>query len=108
MSVESAYDFLLTAALGVLGVLLCLCLIRCILGPRVADRIVAVNMIGTITISIIAVLAIKLKEGYLVDVSLVYAMLSFLSVVLLTKVYMGVYLERHQKKEGNKEEKRHA
>ncbi len=107
MSVQGAYDLLLTAALGVLGVLLFLCLIRSILGPRVADRIVAVNMVGTITISIIAVLALKLKEGYLADVSLIYAMLSFLAVVLLTKVYMGVYLERHQK-EGQREANRRA
>ena len=105
MTVEAAYDFMFTLALGVLGVLLFLCLIRLILGPKVADRIVAVNMLGTITICLIAVLALKMKEGYLTDVSLIYATLSFLAVVLLTKVYMGVYLERKQKEQAPKEEK---
>ena len=104
MSVANAYDLLLTIALGVLGVLLFLCLIRSILGPRIADRIVAVTMVGTMTIAIIAVLAIKMQEGYLADVSLIYAMLSFLAVVLLTKVYMGVYLERKEKEKRAKEE----
>ncbi len=107
MTVANAYDMLLTVALGVLGVLLFLCLIRSILGPRIADRIVAVNMVGTITIIIIAVLALRMNEGYLVDVSLIYSMLSFLAVVVLTKVYMGVYLERKEK-ERKAREKREA
>ena len=97
MTVANAYDLLLTAALTVLGILLFLCLIRSIIGPRIADRIVAVNMVGTMIICIIAVLALKMKEGYLADVALIYAMLSFLAVVLLTKIYMGVYLERKEK-----------
>ena len=60
MTPENAYQLLYTAALGVLGVLLFLSLIRSILGPRIADRIVAVNMIGTITICIVCILALKL------------------------------------------------
>ena len=103
MTVANAYDLLLTGALSVLGILLFLCLIRSIIGPRIADRIVAVNMVGTMIICIIAVLALKMKEGYLADVALIYAMLSFLAVVLLTKIYMGVYLERKEKERAARE-----
>ena len=81
-------------ALIVLAVMLMLCLLRAVLGPRVADRIVAVNMMGTIVIVMIAILAVKMEEGYLVDICLIYAMVSFLSVIVITKVYMGVYRER--------------
>ena len=35
-----AYNLLFTIALAVLGVLLFLCLLRAILGPRIADRVV--------------------------------------------------------------------
>ena len=76
------------------------CLIRAIKGPRIADRIVAVNMMGTLTMVIIAILAVKMNEGYLVDICIIYAMISFLAVTLLTKVYMGVYAESKKKKEG--------
>ena len=104
MTPENAYQLLYTAALGVLGVLLFLSLIRSILGPRIADRIVAVNMIGTITICIVCILALKLAEGYLADVALIYAMLSFLAVVVLSKIYLGVYLEKkHRGREANKD-----
>jgi len=97
--IAQAYELLFQIALGVLAVGLFFCLARAIIGPRIADRLVAVNMVGTVIICIIAVLALMMKEGYLVDVALIYTMLSFLAVVLLTKVYMGVYRERHQEKE---------
>ncbi len=94
MTPESAYDIFFDAVLGVQGVILFFCLIRSIIGPSVADRIVAVNMVGTNTIAIIAVLAVRLGESYLADIGLIYAMVSFLAVVLLTKVYMGAYREK--------------
>jgi multicomponent Na+:H+ antiporter subunit F len=71
-------------------------MIRSVLGPKIADRIVSVNMIGTMVIMIIAILSVYLDEAYLVDVCLIYAMISFLGVVVLCKVYTGVYLQRKQ------------
>ena len=71
--------------------------------PRISDRIVAVNMMGTLIVIIICVLAFLMGEGYLVDVAIIYTMLSFLAVVLLTKVYMGIYRQkRREEKEGEK------
>ncbi|BBF43344.1 Na(+) H(+) antiporter subunit F [Lachnospiraceae bacterium KM106-2] len=92
-------NYLLAGSIIALSILICFCLVRAIIGPRIADRIVAVNMIGTLTIIIICMLAIYLKESYLVDVALVYAMISFLAVVVLCKVYTGVYLEKKKKEE---------
>lgn len=95
-----AYHFLFVGALVFLAVMVILCLIRAIIGPRIADRVVAVNMMGTMVMVIIAILALFLKEGYLVDICLIYAMISFLAVIILTKVYMGVYAEWMQHKGG--------
>ena len=86
----TAYQGLFTVVLIVLAVLVILCLIRAIIGPRIADRIVSVNMMGTMVIVIIAILTVMLKEGYLADICIIYAMISFLAVIVLTKVYMGV------------------
>lgn len=91
---DSAYQVLFIGALIVLAVMVILCLVRAIIGPRIADRIVATNMMGTIVMVVIAILAIMLEEGYLVDICIIYAMISFLAVVVLTKVYMGVYREK--------------
>lgn len=93
---DQAYHVLFTVVLVVLAVMIILCLIRAIIGPRIADRIVATNMMGTIVMVIIATLAIMLKEGYLADICIIYAMISFLAVIVLTKVYMGVYREKKE------------
>ena len=98
---ERAYVFLFVGALVFLAIMVILCLIRAIIGPRIADRVVAVNMMGTMVIVAIAILAVMVQEGYLVDICLIYAMISFLAVIVLTKVYMGVYME-WKTKEGEK------
>ena len=98
---ETAFEIVMTVFPVILALMVFLCLIRAIKGPRIADRIVAINMMGTLTMVIIAILAVKMNEGYLVDICIIYAMISFLAVTLLTKVYMGVYAER-KKKEAEK------
>lgn len=98
----TAYRVVLEAALLFFAVMLSLCLIRAIKGPKIADRLVAVNMMGTMVMVIIGILAILMQEEYLVDICLIYAMISFLAVIILTKVYMGVYLAEKQKKEEQK------
>lgn len=92
--IEQAYGVLLTGAVIVLAVLIIFSIIRSVLGPGIADRIIAVNMTGTMIIMVIAILSVFLNENYLVDVCLIYAMISFLGVVVLCKVYTGVYLQR--------------
>ena len=94
---SAAYETLFTVTLSILGVLLFPCLLRAIRGPRIADRVVGINMIGTIIIMMIAILSLMLEEGYLVDIAIIYAMLSFLAVVVLVKIYIGIY--RSQKTE---------
>ena len=83
----------------ILAIMLMLCLVRAVIGPRIADRLVAVNMMGTMIMCIIVILGVIMNEGYLADIALIYAMISFLAVVVLTKVYAGVYFEKKARKE---------
>ncbi len=99
MSIDLAYKFLLGFALGVLTLLALACLVRCILGPRISDRVLAINQIGTITVIMVALTVLLLGEGALADIALIYAMLSFLAVILLSKVYTGIYQERKHEEE---------
>lgn len=98
MELVQRYEWIFHIILIVLALLLILCLVRAIVGPRIADRLVAVNMMGTMVMVIISILAVIMQEGYLLDICLIYAMISFLAVVVLTKVYTGVYLEAKDKK----------
>lgn len=96
-ALQTAYNGIYWFVLFILALMLFACLIRAVKGPRIADRIVAVNMMGTMVMVIIAVMSLLLDESYLVDICLIYAMVSFLAVVVLAKVYMGIYEEkRHE------------
>lgn len=101
---EMTYRGMYISVLVLLAVLLFFCLIRAVRGPRMADRIVAINMMGTMVIVSIAVLSLMLKEGYLVDICLIYAMISFLAVVMISKVYIGVYEQRLKEKQESSQE----
>ena len=94
MDKEMMYHPFFIILLILLSFMLLICLIRAVKGPRVADRLMAVNMMGTMVMVMISILALLLKEGYLVDLCLIYAMISFLAVVVISKVYIGIYEER--------------
>ena len=101
------YNILYTVALVVIGLLILACLVRAIRGPRIADRVIAANMTGTLIVITICILSFLMNEGYLVDIAMIYTMLSFLAVVLLTKVYMGIYREKRRQAELTKEGEHH-
>lgn len=76
--------------LGALSVMSLFCLLRLVLGPTAADRLLAVNMLGGMVVSEIAVLSLLLEEAYLLDISFIYALISFLAVVVLARIYIAV------------------
>ena len=82
----SAFDYLCFIALLVLAAGLFFALLRAIRGPRIADRIMGINMIGTMVSLTLAILSVWLRQSWLLDVCILYAMISFLAVVVLAKV----------------------
>lgn len=56
---------------------------RAIKGPSAADRLIAINVIGTKTIVLILIISLLFNEDYFVDVALVYALISFISSVAI-------------------------
>lgn len=83
----------------VLALLMLATLVRAILGPRFTDRIIAVNVINTLVVAIIVLLSVWLREDFLVDVALVYALLSFLTVVVVSRLVL-VRRRRQLEREG--------
>lgn len=77
--------YLLTGSAVFISVTIFFCLLRTALGPRFTDRITAANIIGTKVIVLIAVMAMIIGEGYLVDICLIYAIINFMSLVVLSR-----------------------
>ncbi len=82
----SAFDYLYIVALMALALGLFFALLRAIRGPRIADRIMGINMIGSLVSLTLAILSVWLRQSWLLDVCILYAMISFLAVVVLAKV----------------------
>lgn len=61
------------------------CLWRAYVGPTVVDRLLAVNIVGTKTLVVLAVLSIVFGQGMLLDVALVYGLLNFVITITATR-----------------------
>ena len=90
------FDSFLIAVLFFLSLGLFFSLIRAMRGPRIADRILGINMAGSLTTAMIAVLALLLEQSWLLDVCLIYCMISFLAVVVLAKISIASHQEKEE------------
>ena len=63
-----------------------LALTRALLGPTVYDRVLAVNMFGTKTVLLIAVLGFLTVRPDFLDISLVYALINFIGTIAVLKL----------------------
>jgi multicomponent Na+:H+ antiporter subunit F len=68
-------------------VTMALALIRAILGPTVYDRVLAINMFGTKTVLLLAVLAFLGGRTDFLDMALAYALINFIGVIALLSFY---------------------
>ncbi len=92
---KSAFLMFILICILIISVMTIFCLVRAIIGPRLVDRIMAINMIGTMTIAIIMLMSVFLGETNVLDVALIYAVISFVAVIVLTQIYIGVF--HHEK-----------
>jgi multicomponent Na+:H+ antiporter subunit F len=76
----------LLAGAAALVVLATLLVGRVVVGPTTADRAVAVNVVGTGAVVVIALVGAALDEPGFLDVALVYALLNFLLSLGLARV----------------------
>lgn len=87
MTVETAYEYLFEFTILFLIFYVCAGIYRSCRGPEVCDRIMGINMIGSAVTTTMLVLTALLSEGYLADIAMIYALVNFLSVVILRRVY---------------------
>ena len=88
---EQAYLYLFLAVCICLGIAIIATLIRSITAKTIIGRFVGVNMLTTIVLIVICILTLFLNESYLTDVALIYALLSCISVILLSKIYVNLF-----------------
>jgi len=68
--------------------LVALCLYRIVKGPSVADRVVAIDIIGIIVVGICVLLSISTGRAFLIDIGIAWIILSFIGTLTMAK-YLG-------------------
>jgi len=64
-----------------------LALIRALLGPSVYDRVLALNMFGTKTVLLLAVIAFLSGRPDFLDLALAYALINFIGVLAVLEFF---------------------
>ncbi len=77
------------------GLLLCsaLCLYRIARGPTAPDRMAAVDILGTVVVGFVAIVTVTSGKEYLLTVAIVWAMVSFVGTLALSKYLAGKRLD---------------
>ncbi|USZ71613.1 cation:proton antiporter [Natronosalvus halobius] len=83
MPTDLSEIFLVAAAVFV--VLAIVMFYRAVAGPTTQDRLLAVNVLGTNTVVILALLSVALEQPWYLDIALIYALLNFLMAIAISK-----------------------
>ena len=82
-------DILIYTAAGIAGLAFLLALFRFLRGPNAVNRVVAFDVLTIISLTGIVFMAVLDARGIYLDVALVYALLSFLGVIVVAKYLEG-------------------
>ncbi len=74
------------ATVAILAAML-ITLCRALLGPTIYDRILAVNVFGTITVLFISLFGFLTDRPEFLDIALVYALINFIATVAVLKFF---------------------
>jgi len=78
-----------TIYLVIIGLGVLLCLLRMIKGPTAPDRAVALDTSMTVTTALLVLIGLVLQRQIYLDVSLVYAVLTFIGSVAIARYLEG-------------------
>ena len=73
---------------GILCLLIIIAMVRLVKGPTAPDRVVAFDVINTLTVGLFIVIGVGYEELFFVEVAIVYALLSFVGTLFIAK-YIG-------------------
>lgn len=88
------YSFLYYIILPILSFAAVLVFIRFLMGPSLSDRVVALDLLITIGIGIIAIYSIISNQPTFLDIAMILALIAFLGTVAFS-----YYLEKRKKNE---------
>ena len=89
MSGSDFLDLATTTTLAVLSVAFILTAVRVVIGPELADRVLALDMLVSVGIGFIAVIAIKTGFTLYLDIAIALGLVGFLSTVAFARYILN-------------------
>ncbi|WP_207493217.1 cation:proton antiporter [Aridibaculum aurantiacum] len=86
------YEYLYYIILPILSISIVLVFIRFLKGPGIVDRVIALDLLITIGIAIIAVYSIINNQSTFLDIAMILALIAFLGTIAFS-----YYLEKRKK-----------
>lgn len=100
MSPEQFMDIASLVALILLGIALILSMVRIVIGPTVADRVLALDLLTVLAMGFIGAIAVRTGITLYLDIAIAVALLGFLATVALAR-YILVQGKKTQETEQN-------
>lgn len=88
----TVHNFLYYIILPILAVSVVLVFIRFLKGPSIMDKVIALDLLITIGIGIIAVYSMVSNQSTFLDIAMILALIAFLSTIAFS-----YYLEKREK-----------
>ena len=79
--------------IAILIICIFLCLYRIAMGPTSADRIVAIDILGTVIVAFCCVLVMEGSREFYMNIAISWALLSFIGSIALAKYLEGKSLD---------------
>ncbi|ODT47421.1 cation:proton antiporter [Devosia sp. 63-57] len=89
MSPEQFIDVTSLIALVLLGLALLLSMVRIVIGPTLADRVLALDLLTVVAMGFIGAVAVRTGISLYLDIAIAVALLGFLATVALARYILS-------------------
>jgi multisubunit Na+/H+ antiporter MnhF subunit len=69
----------------IIGLAIFISFLRFLKGPNLEDRVVSFDVMSVISISLLVLLSITLKEPFYLDIAFVFALIGFIGVIIFAR-----------------------
>lgn len=64
-------------------------MVRVVIGPTVADRMIGLNMVAAQTLALLVTISVSMERSVYLDVALVYDIFGFLGILVMARYFSG-------------------
>ena len=74
---------------GFLVVSIVVSMVRVVIGPTVADRMIGLNLVAAQTLALLVLISVSMERTIYLDVALVYDIFGFVGILVMTRYFSG-------------------